>query len=176
MVPVKIILRKTYMASGHERQTRASCRLDCRWFRIWEVFEFGERKEDDKMVLFYHLHRWCIVAARIGAARSGGGRCPRQTGQWRWQRPEKLNLNPNVGKNQKNGLDPWRKGEWRREEDDATKKKSRGRGDRERRRRAYFYAQGNPICQLIGDGELGWGTIGECFFYFFLKNKDGEEK
>ena len=44
---------------------------------------------------------------------------------------------------------------WRGEEDDATKKKSRGRGDGERRRHAYFYAQGNPICQLLGDGKLG---------------------
>ena len=57
------------------------------------------------------------------------------------------------------------------------KKKSRGRGDGERRRHAYFYAQGNPICQLLGDEKLGWGTIGKWFFDFlFPKNKDGEEK
>jgi len=70
-------------------------------------------------------------------------------------------LNPNVGKNQNSGLDPWRKGgmTWGRRRRD--KKKSRGRGDGEQQRRAYFYAQGSPICQLLGDGELGWGTIGE---------------
>ena len=44
--------------------------------------------------------------------------------------------------------------------------------------RAHFYAQGNPICQLLGDGKLGWETIGKWFFdsFFFQKNKDGEEK
>ena len=42
--------------------------------------------------------------------------------------------------------------------------------------RAHFYAQGNPICQLLEDRELGWKTIGECFFDFFQKYKDGEEK
>ena len=47
-----------------------------------------------------------------------------------------------------------------RGKNDVTKK-SRGRGDGERRKRAYFYAQGNLICQLLGDGELGCGTIGE---------------
>jgi len=28
---------------------------------------------------------------------------------------------------------------------------------------------------LLGDGELEWKTIGE-FFFFFQKNKDGEER
>ena len=53
----------------------------------------------------------------------------------------------------------------------APEKKSRGRGDGERRRRAYFYAQGNPICQLLEDRELGWETIGECFLPFSKKIK-----
>ena len=51
----------------------------------------------------------------------------------------------------------------------APEKKSQGRGDGERRRRAYFYAQGNQICQLLEDRELGWGTSGEYFFDFFQK-------
>jgi hypothetical protein len=29
---------------------------------------------------------------------------------------------------------------------------------------ANFYAQGNPIGQLLGDRELRWRTIGEWFF------------
>ena len=49
---------------------------------------------------------------------------------------------------------------WRGEEDD-TKKSHGGGRDGERWRCAYFYAQLNPICQLLGDEELGWGTIGE---------------
>ena len=58
----------------------------------------------------------------------------------------------------------------------APGKKSRGRGDGEPRRCAYFYAQGNPICQLLEDRELVWGTIGEYFLPFFQKNKDGKKK
>jgi len=61
---------------------------------------------------------------------------------------------------QKNGLDPWGEGGMARGRR-RRKKKSRGRGDGERWRCAYFYAQLNPICQLLGDEELGWGTIGE---------------
>ena len=61
--------------------------------------------------------------------------------------------------------------------DDASKKTTWQKrvtreGDGEQRRRAYFYAQGNPICQLLGDGEL----LDSGFFYIFPKNKDGEEK
>ena len=56
------------------------------------------------------------------------------------------------------------------------KKKAVGRGDQEGRLGAYFCAQWSSICQLLGDGELGWGTIGECFFIFFKKNKDEEER
>jgi hypothetical protein len=58
----------------------------------------------------------------------------------------------------------------------AMKKKSRGSSDRESRRSAYFYAQGRPIYQLLADGELEWETIGEYFFAFSQKNKDGKEK
>ena len=43
-------------------------------------------------------------------------------------------------------------------------------------RGAYFYAQGNPICQLLGDEELEWETIGEWFFLVFPKDENGEEK
>jgi len=32
------------------------------------------------------------------------------------------------------------------------------------------------ICQLLEYEELGWGAIGECFFSFSKKNKDGEER
>ena len=32
---------------------------------------------------------------------------------------------------------------------------------------ANFYAQGNPIGQLLGDRELRWRTIGEWFFLLF---------
>ena len=73
------------------------------------------------------------------------------------------------GKNQKNGLDPCREGGWCGEEDGATKKKVAGEGDGERRKCAHFYAQGNPICQLLRDGKLEGGTIGEWFFGFFSK-------
>jgi len=65
-------------------------------------------------------------------------------------------------------LDPWCKGGMARGKNDVTKK-SRGRGDGERRKRAYFYAQGNLICQLLGDGELEWGTIEELFVDFYPK-------
>ena len=58
----------------------------------------------------------------------------------------------------------------------ATKKRSWERGDGERRKCAHFYAQGNPICQLLRDGKLEWETIGEWFFGFFSKKKDEEEK
>ena len=58
----------------------------------------------------------------------------------------------------------------------APEKKSRGRGDGEPWRCAYFYAQENPICQLLENRELGWGTIGEYFLPFFKKNKDGKKK
>ena len=43
-------------------------------------------------------------------------------------------------------------------------------------RGAYFYAQGSLIYKLLGDGELGWGTIRVFFYIFFKKNKDWEEK
>jgi len=78
-------------------------------------------------------------------------------------------------KTQKNGFDPWREGGMARERIRRDKKKSWGRANRERRRRAYFYAQGyaqgNPICQLLGDEELEWETIGEWFFWFFQKTR-----
>ena len=62
-----------------------------------------------------------------------------------------------------------------------------GRSPRERKKRckggrsgvgraAYFYAQNRPICQLLGDQELGWETIRDYFFDFSQKIKDGEEK
>ena len=60
---------------------------------------------------------------------------------------------------------------WRGEKT-TRQKKSRGRGDGERWRRAYFYAQGNQICQLLGDTKLGWGTIGELFFDFLPKKQE----
>jgi len=58
-----------------------------------------------------------------------------------------------------------------REEDGAT-----GKGQSGGRRGAYFYAQEMLICQLLEYEELGWGAIGECFFSFSKKNKDGEER
>ena len=65
---------------------------------------------------------------------------------------------------------------WRRKEEERQKKRSWERGDGERRKCAHFYAQGNPICQLLRDGKLEWETIGEWFFGFFSKKKDEEEK
>jgi len=49
------------------------------------------------------------------------------------------------------------------------KKRATGekKGGWETRKRAYFYAQENSICQLLEGRELEWETIGECFFYFF---------
>ena len=61
------------------------------------------------------------------------------------------------------------------EEDGATKKAA-GKGRSGGRRGAYFYAQEMLICQLLEYEELGWGAIGECFFSFSKKNKDGEER
>ena len=52
---------------------------------------------------------------------------------------------------------------------------SRRKGDQEGRSGAYFYAQRRSICQLLGDVELGWWTIEECFFLFFKKGKDEED-
>ena len=49
---------------------------------------------------------------------------------------------------------------WCGEEDDVTKK-SHGGGTMGSDGGVRIYAQENPICQLLGDGELGWKTIGE---------------
>ena len=45
--------------------------------------------------------------------------------------------------------------------------KHRGGGAIGSREECVFYTQGSPIYQLLGDGELGWRTIEECFFAFF---------
>ena len=55
-------------------------------------------------------------------------------------------------------------------------KKTREGGGSGVRKAAYFYAQGRSIWQLLEDGELGWETIGDYFFDFSQKIKDGEEK
>jgi len=65
------------------------------------------------------------------------------------------------------------KEELRGEKDGARKKKSRGRGDRERRKRVSFYAQVNQICQLLEDGKLGWRESD--FFSFSKKTKIGKK-
>ena len=57
---------------------------------------------------------------------------------------------------------------WRGEEDGATIKVAR-EGRWGVTKACVFFAQGNPICQLLGDRELQWETIGDCFMPFSKK-------
>ena len=48
-----------------------------------------------------------------------------------------------------------------------------GRGDREERWRAYFYAMEREICQLLGDEELDRELLERFFFLFSQKIRMG---
>ena len=41
----------------------------------------------------------------------------------------------------------------------------RNHGPKKKRSGAYFFAQGRPIYQLLGDQELGWVTTGVFVFF-----------
>ena len=161
----KVVVPQGFNSAGnfHGWWTGASCASqsagDSGHERAWN---FGEKKEDDEGILFYLLRRRCIVAVGISPrrmlrrwsvpARPWWRRSVSLASSWnqRWASTGTCRMGSGTAGRVRCRVGVV--GSATQREDDGDGKK---RADGERRRHAYFDAQENPVCQLLGDGELG---------------------